>query len=105
MKTFNGYLIPEYVQEDDWPDIGEIFVALDQQNRLGPETWLVAVQGDGTAQGDTVQLGLFWWKQVAIKFVETIENDDTFLQSHLKRVDQYYERMKNSPEARRILRR
>lgn len=97
MKIFNGYLIPEYVKEDDWPDIGEIFVSLDQQNRLGSETWLVAIQGDGTAQEDNLLLGLFWWEQVAVKFAEIIKDDDSFLQAHLKRVDEYYKRMKSRP--------
>ena len=57
MKIYDGYLIEEYVNEFNWPEIGEVYIALDLQNRLGPQTWLVAIMGDGTSQGDTTQLG------------------------------------------------
>ena len=69
MKIFTGYLIPEYVSEDEWPDIGELFLSLDLQNRLGPQTWIVAIQGDGTSQKDSVQLGLFWSVRIATEFI------------------------------------
>jgi len=68
VKIYDGYLIEEYVKEQDWPDIGEVYMALDLQNRLGPQTWLVAIMGDGTSQGDTVQLGLFWKYEYGLHF-------------------------------------
>jgi hypothetical protein len=75
MKIFNGYLTETYVKEHDWPAMGEIFVGLDQQNRLGPQTWLVAIQGDGTLQGDTQLLGLFWKQNLAIRFAGDITDN------------------------------
>ena len=68
MKIYDDFLIPDYVKEENWPKIGEIFVALDPQLRCGTGTFVVATQGDGTCIGDTVQLGLFWKKEDAILF-------------------------------------
>lgn len=73
MRTYDGYLIEEYVNEFDWPEIGEIYIALDLQNRLGPQTWLVAIMGDGTSQGDAIQLGLFWKYEYALHFARLYE--------------------------------
>lgn len=75
MKTYDGYLRNEYVDEQNWPEIGEIYIALDPQNRLGPQTWVVAIMGDGTSQGDTTQLGLFWKKENALIFAERALNE------------------------------
>ena len=74
MKLYDGYLISEYVKEGDYPEIGEVFVCLDIQNRLGPQTWLVAVMGDGTCQADTTQLGLFWKQGLAINMALLYES-------------------------------
>jgi len=68
MKFYDGYLTTEYVDQWDWPSPGEVYIALDLQNRLGPSTWLVGLMGNGTHQGDTVQLGLFWQKKYATHF-------------------------------------
>ena len=73
MKVYDGYLIEEYVKEEDWPDINEVYVALDIQNTLGGQTWLVAVMGDGTSQGDSVRLGLFWKHEYALHFASLYE--------------------------------
>ena len=90
MKIFTGYLIPEYVSEDEWPDIGELFMSLDLQNRLGSQTWLVAIEGDGTLQEDTVQIGLFWSVGIATDFILMLENNPEVLARHLKSVKNYY---------------
>lgn len=63
------------IQEQDWPEPGMIYVCLDPQNRLGKETWSVSIMGDGTAEGDTVQQGLFWDKNNAVLFAEVLEDE------------------------------
>ena len=73
MKFYDGHLIEEYVDEADWPEIGEVFICLDPQHRLGTDTWVVALQGDGTLIGDSTQLGLFWKKEYALHFARLYE--------------------------------
>ncbi|MHB1419527.1 MAG: hypothetical protein ACYCX4_08025 [Bacillota bacterium] len=58
------------IQEQDWPEPGTVYVCLDPQKRLGDRTWSVSVMGDGTAEGDTVLLGLFWQQENAAMFAE-----------------------------------
>lgn len=82
MKVYTGYLIKEYVQEDDWPEIGEVYVSLDIQNSLGPQTWLVAIMGDGTCQGDTTRLGLFWRAGCAVDFALFLERNPDVLKRY-----------------------
>jgi len=93
MKTYTGYLLTDYVPENDWPEAGEIYVALDLQNRLGPQTWLVAVMGDGTCQGDTVQLGLFWEVGIAVYFALMLNRNPDVLKRHLEGVEEYYKQL------------
>ena len=88
MKIYTGYLM--YEKEGDYPEVGEIYLALDPQNRLGPQTWLVSVMGDGTSEGDTVQLGLFWRAGIATEFLLLLNRRPGILAAHLKRVDEYY---------------
>jgi len=73
MKIYDGYLITEYVKPEDWPEPAEIFISLDIQNRLGPQTWLVAIMGNGTCQDDTVQKALFWEFGDAFLFADRME--------------------------------
>ena len=88
MKIYTGYMM--YEKEEDWPDVGEIFVCLDVQNRLGPQTWLIGVQGDGTSQGDTVQICLFWEVYTAVKVAQFLNDDKDLLIKHIKRVNSKY---------------
>jgi len=67
MKVFDGFA----PQDDLEP--GDVAVALDPQERLGERTWLVFIQGDGTLEGDTVQLGLFWERSHAVMFAAEID--------------------------------
>jgi len=74
-REYVNYLDSEEdVKERDWPETGEIYIALDPQNRLGVQTWLVARMGDGTLQGDTIQLGLFWKIENARIFAKAYYN-------------------------------
>ena len=61
MKVFDR------VVKDGEVEKGEVVVAHDPQKRLGDPTWLVFVQGDGTLEGDTVEKGLFWDKELALR--------------------------------------
>ena len=94
MKIFTGYLITEYVPEDEWPDVGELYMALDQQNRLGPQTWLVAVQGEGTMQEDSVRIGLFWRAGIATDFIVMLDRNPDIVERHLEKVGNYYKELK-----------
>ena len=49
---------------------GEICVGWDPQERLGFPTYIVSKRGDGTLLGDTVQLGLFWDREMAVRFAK-----------------------------------
>lgn len=51
---------------------GDLCVGLDPQCRLGDRTWLVFIESDGTLERDTVQLGLFWDREVAEFFMGSI---------------------------------
>jgi len=84
MKIITGYLLPDYVKEDEWPDKGELYVSLDIQNRLGPQTWLVAIAGDGLSQEDAIELGLFWRVGIAVDFLLTLEHNPEVLKRCLK---------------------
>jgi len=72
MKIFEHHWTKK-VPREQWPQPGEIYICLDPQQQLGPETWLVSCMGDGTLKGDTVQLGLFWKKELAVEFAKDIE--------------------------------
>lgn len=60
------------IARKDWPMVGEAYVCLDPQKTLGEETWSVSILGDGSLNGDTLQLGLFWGKETAIFVAEQI---------------------------------
>ena len=60
------------IQQQDWPESGTTYVCLDSQKRLGEKTWSVSIMGDGTASGDTIHLGLFWSKDIAVLFAEAM---------------------------------
>ena len=61
------------IQEQDWPEPGMVYVCLDPQKRLGEKTWSVSIMGNGTLEGDTVQQGLFWQRDNAVLFAETLD--------------------------------
>lgn len=61
------------ISKEDWPKAGELFVCRTRHPPLFPESWLVAVQGDGTCEGDTVNRGLFWTKEDALFFAGALE--------------------------------
>ena len=61
------------IEEKDWPDIDEIYICLDPQKTLGLGTFSVSRMGNGTLEGDTVELGLFWQKNHAMLFAESYE--------------------------------
>lgn len=60
MKWNEYQVLYNEIPKRELPQIGQLYICLDSQKRLGPETWSVSIMGDGTLQGDTVQLGLFW---------------------------------------------
>ena len=60
------------IDPQDWPEVGEIYICLDPQKRLGEETWIVSIMGDGTSEGDTVELGLFWKIEHAKLFADAL---------------------------------
>ena len=64
------------IPNKELPAVGEIYVCLDPQHRLGKRTWVVAEMGDGTLKGDTIQLGLFWEKGDALGFAKLKEDGD-----------------------------
>jgi len=66
------------IPQDLWPPAGAIHVCLDPQKRLGPETWSVSIMGDGTLEGDTVQMGLFWSKANALLFAKALNNTEAY---------------------------
>ena len=59
------------IPTQDWPPAGAVFVCRDPQRRTAPECWNVAIMGNGTLEGDTVQLGLFWHREDAVLFAES----------------------------------
>ena len=66
----------------NWPHQGEIFICLDPQERLGPETWSVSQfwEQDGTKDiehCDIIGRGLFWTKSDAILFAGILERVKT----------------------------
>ncbi len=61
----------EDIDEINWPDPGQIFIAKDPQNRLGPDTWGVARMKDHN-EYDLTSLGLFWEKDDALIFAKAI---------------------------------
>jgi len=63
----------QQTDERDWPQAGDVYVAPDGQQRCGPGSWVVAVMGDGTFEGDTEQLGIFWHKGNAMLFARAYE--------------------------------
>lgn len=65
----------QYIPKEQWPTPGEIYVCQDPQDTLGEETWVVAAMGDGTAEGDTVNLGMFWDKGIAVDVAEMISSE------------------------------
>lgn len=79
-KTRGGIALKVYdkfwdeISKEDWPEAGELFVCRTRYPRLFPESWLVAVQGDGTCEGDTVHRGLFWTKEDALFFAGALED-------------------------------
>lgn len=56
----------QQIDQKDWPEVGQIYVTQDSHKRLGDITWVVARMGDGTLEGDTIQLGLFWELPLAL---------------------------------------
>ena len=58
------------IPTQDWPPAGAVYVCEDCQHRCGSESWVVSIMGDGTLEGDTVQLGIFWRKENAVLFAE-----------------------------------
>ena len=56
------------IAREHWPEAGQIFICQDEGDTLGPSTWSVAIQGDGTLEGDTVNLGLFWELEEALTY-------------------------------------
>jgi len=85
MKKNNTILIYDKkwheIPEQDHPEYGMVYICLDEQDRLGKETWLVSIMGDDTAEGDTTRQGLFWEKDNAVLFAETLI--DTIWENHM----------------------
>lgn len=62
------------IEKKDWPKPGEVYICKDTQKRLGSETWIVSIMGDGTFEGDTVQQGIFWRMVNAEIFAQALIN-------------------------------
>lgn len=61
MIKWNEYQVLYHkIPYEDLPNPGQLYICLDPQKRLGEKTWSVSLMGNGTSEGDTVQLGLFW---------------------------------------------
>ena len=60
------------IPREDWPIENEIFICLDPQQRLGKETWSVAIMGNFSLEGDLVHRGLFWTKSDAELFANVL---------------------------------
>ena len=73
MKTYTGYL--QYEAPKDYPKIGEVFVALDINNSLGPQTWVLAIMGDSVTQDDCKEIGFFKKVGFAVNFGSLAERD------------------------------
>ena len=56
---------------------GEVYVGKAKRGTFGEQTYGVYLQGDNTLTGDTVTLGLFFNKQLAIDFLRSIEGSET----------------------------
>jgi hypothetical protein len=66
------------ISRNDWPEQGEIFVCKDPQKRCWPESWTVSIFWDPEScqskwiEMDIVEQGIFWTKENAILFAETL---------------------------------
>ena len=74
------------ISRNDWPEQGEIFVCKDPQERCWPESWTVSIfwdpeswqpkwngqEYDKCPETDIVEQGIFWTKENAILFAETL---------------------------------
>lgn len=61
------------IKQEDWPKAGEIFICLDPQKRLGPQTWTVSEFHNHDTEIDVVGRGLFWKKDDAVIFANAVE--------------------------------
>lgn len=74
MKIYDKYW--DQIDRLEWPAVGEIFVCKSSHPKLYPESWLVAVQGDGTLAGDTILRGIFWAQADAIDFARMLDGGE-----------------------------
>ncbi len=67
MRTLIYYRMWGQIEEQDYPEVGNIFTCLDPYERLGERTWIVMRKEKGH---EATLLGVFWEEKDAVIFAQ-----------------------------------